>query len=147
MPSLLKRHSYACPLRNKLSTEDHSFIPLQAITDFFKRNWASDSSQSDAIPSTNQGCNLTEPPRNMGVATGAGNPLTSAYSGVSSSKFHAQNIDRKMLWWTARDILVYMYISLVTRDQPYLCATIFKHFIYVCFQLLILMNENQLKLH
>ncbi len=35
--------------------------------------------------------------------------------------------------------------TLVTRDQPYLFATIFKHFIYVCFQLLILMNENQLK--
>ncbi len=37
--------------------------------------------------------------------------------------------------------------SLVTRDQPYLFATIFKHFIYVCFQLLIFMNKNQLKLH
>ncbi len=37
--------------------------------------------------------------------------------------------------------------SLVTRDQPLLLATIFKHFIYVCFQLLIVMNENQLKLH
>ncbi len=32
--------------------------------------------------------------------------------------------------------------TLVTRDQPYLYATIFKHFIYVCFQLLIFMNEN-----
>ena len=37
--------------------------------------------------------------------------------------------------------------TLVTRDQPYLFATIFKHFIYVRFQLLIFMNENQLKLH
>ncbi len=29
--------------------------------------------------------------------------------------------------------------TLGTRDQPYLFATIFKHFIYVCFQLLIFM--------
>ncbi len=39
------------------------------------------------------------------------------------------------------------YNTLVTWNQPYLFATIFKHFIYVCFQLLIFMNENQLKLH
>ncbi len=37
--------------------------------------------------------------------------------------------------------------TLVTHDQPYLFATIFKHFIYVCFQLIIFMYENQLKLH
>ncbi len=37
--------------------------------------------------------------------------------------------------------------TLVTRDQPYLFATIFKRLIYVCFQLFISMNENQLKLH
>ncbi len=41
----------------------------------------------------------------------------------------------------------YKVTSLVTQDQPYLFATIFKHFIYVCFQLLIFLNENQLKLH
>ncbi len=40
-----------------------------------------------------------------------------------------------------------LFYTLVTRGQPYLFATIFKHFIYVCFQLLIFMNENQLKLH
>ncbi len=40
-------------------------------------------------------------------------------------------------------VIYTMYTSgqkpLVTRDQPYLFATIFKHFIYICFQLLIFM--------
>ncbi len=43
--------------------------------------------------------------------------------------------------------LINVSSNLVTRDQPYLFATIFKHYIYVCFHLLILMYGNQLKLH
>ncbi len=56
------------------------------------------------------------------------------------------------LLWHAYNIIrtgcrFYKLQPLVTWDQPYLFATIFKHFIYVCFQLLIFMYESQLKLH
>ncbi len=38
-------------------------------------------------------------------------------------------------WVFSANIAIFFTDTLVTRDQPYLFATIFKHFIYVCFQL------------